>query len=272
MAADWIGRYFVGRTFLVWSWNATLGGSVFWGAPDLDDARAIATVYAAGGAPTDPPYDLVTDASRLDSVAPEVLAAFVPAVRRSFDKNEHRIRRHAIAGPPGVWGVVVAGVVPFVGAAHPWRLFAEPAAAYRWVERVEAGAAMAEVEAIVERERAQPPVLRGLRGYLAQNLTAAGVDDAARALAVAPRTLQRALARCGTTFQRELDSARVRAAVDLVNFTDRKLESIAAEVGLSSLSRLNDVFRRVLGVTPGQLRARRAATDVHEWLGRAVTR
>jgi AraC-like DNA-binding protein len=259
MAADWVGHYYVGRTFLVWSWSATLGGTVFWGTPAVDDALGIAGTFAAIGEPHDPPYDLISDASRLESVAPEALAAFVPAVRRSLERNEHRIRRHGVVGPDGIWGVVVAGVVPFISGSHPWKLFADPGAAYAWVEHADAGAAMAEVEAIVERERAQPPAIRALRGYLAGELAPATLDRAARALATSSRSLQRELARGGTTFQRELDHARVRTAVDLVNLSELKLEAIAAHVGLSSLPKLNDVFRRVLGVTPGQLRARRAS-------------
>jgi AraC-like DNA-binding protein len=256
-AADWVGRYVVGRSFVLWCWDASFGGSVFWGVPDLDDVRGIASIYALAGDTGKSPTQLISDASRLESLAPEALTALLPSVRHSAERNDARIRRHGYVVPAGIWGVVVAGVLPFVDADHPWRLFADPAAAYTYVEHADAAAARDEVEAIVEAARAQPPAIRALRGFLGEHLAAATLGASAQALAMSPRALQRELARGGTSFQHELDQARVRAAIDLVNLTDEKLEAIAAQVGLSSVSKLNDVFRRVTRVTPGQLRARR---------------
>jgi transcriptional regulator GlxA family with amidase domain len=73
---------------------------------------------------------------------------------------------------------------------------------------------------------------------------------AARALMVAPRSLQRYLANENTSFHAELQGARVCSARTLLRDTDWKLAAVAREVGFASAQHFNQVFRRYEGDPP----------------------
>lgn len=102
--------------------------------------------------------------------------------------------------------------------------------------------------------RGRSPVEQRLRSWLEHALLDATLDAAATALATSRRSLQRALCVAGTSFSAELHAARVRAACKLLGDTDDKVEVIARSVGAGSGSRLSTIFRRQLGITPGQFR------------------
>lgn len=87
----------------------------------------------------------------------------------------------------------------------------------------------------------------------------ANLEAAASALAVHPRTLERALARLGTTFSELLDQARRAAAADLLQATDLPFSAIASELGYSEQSTLTRSCRRWFNATPRSVR--RAARE-----------
>jgi len=70
--------------------------------------------------------------------------------------------------------------------------------------------------------------------------------------------LQRRLRAAGTSYGEQLRGARVDAAWQLVRFSDLKIDSIAARVGLGSASRLSAIFRADLGMTSAELRDARS--------------
>lgn len=74
--------------------------------------------------------------------------------------------------------------------------------------------------------------------------------SAARAMNVAPRSLQRYLANEQTSFHNELQVARIAAARRLLRETDWKLAAVAREVGFASAQHFNQVFRRFEGQPP----------------------
>ena len=114
----------------------------------------------------------------------------------------------------------------------------------------------AEVTSIVDEARGISPVVRGLRDFLDEAVPGATLEQAADVLGRPRRSLQRELALIGTSFRRELDLARVRAASALLENSDDKIEVIARRVGFQSASRLGTMFRRILGETPGEHRQR----------------
>jgi AraC-like DNA-binding protein len=71
--------------------------------------------------------------------------------------------------------------------------------------------------------------------------------------------LQRRLAERDTTFQRELAHARVDAAKKLLIDTDASLTEIAFDVGCASLPTFSALFRKIVGESPSQWRARERA-------------
>lgn len=96
-----------------------------------------------------------------------------------------------------------------------------------------------------------------LRAWLRDGGLHATLDQAAHALGVSGRSLQRRLGEGGSSFRAELEQARLAAAQRLLLDTDDKVAAIAAEVGASSESNFIAFFRRLTGQTPAAWRAAR---------------
>ncbi|MGW4891599.1 helix-turn-helix domain-containing protein [Kitasatospora sp. NPDC004240] len=79
----------------------------------------------------------------------------------------------------------------------------------------------------------------------------------AAGLGVAPRTLQRAFTRAGTTFQAELTAVRLDVAGHLVRRTRLPLAEVAAAAGFTDHPHLTRRFRQRYGCTPGEFRRSR---------------
>lgn len=84
----------------------------------------------------------------------------------------------------------------------------------------------------------------------------ATLDAAATALGLSPKTLERRLAKEGTSFTKLLDSLRADLARQYLADTDFRLEQIAYLVGYSEPAALVRAFRRWTGTTPAAFRAR----------------
>lgn len=97
-----------------------------------------------------------------------------------------------------------------------------------------------------------------VRRLLAETLGTTGLvlDDVARLMDTHPRTLQRALAAEGTTYELVLDDVRRVAALRLISTTDLRLMQIATMVGFSAQSTLSRAVRRWTGRTPREMRTR----------------
>lgn len=80
------------------------------------------------------------------------------------------------------------------------------------------------------------------------------LDEAARHMAVSPRTLRRALRDGGTSYQRLLDETRSRLAIDLLKNTNKKMSEIAEDLGYTDSANFNRAFKSWTGFTPGFFR------------------
>lgn len=91
---------------------------------------------------------------------------------------------------------------------------------------------------------------------LAQSLSTAPPDIAAVAdlLALHPRTLQRRLAREGTSFSRVLDQVRRHSAKRLLAMTDMPLSQVSALLGFAEPASLTRSARRWWGRSPSAMR------------------
>jgi AraC-like DNA-binding protein len=83
----------------------------------------------------------------------------------------------------------------------------------------------------------------------------ASVADAARALGIGVRTLNRRLADAGTSYARLRDEARHATARQLLRGTAMPVSEIAAQLGYANASALTSAFRRWSGMGPSQWRA-----------------
>jgi LacI family transcriptional regulator len=86
-----------------------------------------------------------------------------------------------------------------------------------------------------------------------------GVDQVAKHVNVSRSTLDsRFRTRLGRTVHDELQRVRMHAAKRLLTTTSLPTAEIAKRTGFSSVHYMNHVFRRELGVTPGEVRGRNA--------------
>ena len=95
-----------------------------------------------------------------------------------------------------------------------------------------------------------------MRATLDRNLHAVSLDGVATTLGVSVRTLQRQLQAAGTSYDAEVQMARVRLAQRLLTARDAKLGAVALEAGFATQAHFNAVFRRLTGETPGAWRKR----------------
>ena len=81
------------------------------------------------------------------------------------------------------------------------------------------------------------------------------VDEVARECGVTPAHLIRSFRRyLGMTPKQYMDSLRVEMACDLLKYTGKSMEAIAAESGFTEARQMRRVFRETVGVTPREYR------------------
>lgn len=84
------------------------------------------------------------------------------------------------------------------------------------------------------------------------------LDSLARAMAISPRVVQRALAAEGTSFRDALNAQRLQRAADLLraaSWAGARIVDVAYASGFSDLSHFNRAFRARFGMPPGAYRA-----------------
>jgi AraC-like DNA-binding protein len=158
----------------------------------------------------------------------------------------------ALVRPSGMNGAVVAGAFDVLPRPFPVAVFGDAESACAWLG-VEGAALVAALHAEVS---GLPRVVPALREFLDRHLSGVTLEEAARALALAPRTLQRKLGEAGTSFKGELAEARVRAARRMLADGDQPLTAIAYDVGCASLQHFSALFRRRTHESPSAFRAR----------------
>ena len=103
-----------------------------------------------------------------------------------------------------------------------------------------------------------PLVVRSL-AFIRENLQRGlQVEDVARAVSVSRRWLEQLYQRClGHTPSNEIRRLQIEISSKLLEETDWPLRVIARECGLSSAERLNVIFKRETGISPGRFRSQR---------------
>jgi AraC-like DNA-binding protein len=252
-----VGRYLVARRHLVWCHDPTLLGTALWGRPGEADVIELLDALAVARAPgVRASFDYLTDGRRVDGVDPAGYQLAVEYAQRELERLGKRVRRLAFVHGAGFSGTVLAGFFAHVLPHASARGFTDAAAAFTWLGRPDAAT---EVERLVDDAAGAPPITATLRAFLRARAGDCRLEEAARALGCSARSLQRRLDEEGTTFRRQLDDARVQAAIPLLLDGDDKLEAIAARLGFSSLPTFSRLFRRVTGRSPSAFRAGRGA-------------
>jgi AraC-like DNA-binding protein len=254
---DPVGRCVRGPTYLVWCFDPTICGTLYWGRPTESQARALLPLLGIDAHPAmRPPIDVLTDCRwvrRIDLAAFRVVRSY--ACTRIVDYAK-RIRRHAIVQHDGIAGAAIAGLYPMLRPRHPWRPFTNRLDAFAWLKRADA----AKVAVALDRAMPFPPddPVEGLRLLLAERAPGApSLAESAKALSVSIRSLQRALHTSGSTFRAEVARARMELAEELLVERDEKLDAVAVDAGFASRTSMERVFRRLTGAAPGKARPRR---------------
>jgi AraC-like DNA-binding protein len=251
-----VGHYAVAARQVMWCPNAVLIGSVHWGTLDDLAVRHLEDVLRlAESTHLAPSCDVVVDCRDVDTVDVNSLAIVIGG--RS-DRARISAGRHVLIVPPGPRGLLISGAL--LQRHCRWRVFQDEQEALASLDRAEVHAAHAEAARAVTAVRQVSPLIGQLRRDLADDLADTSVERCARRLATSVRSLQRELNRHGTSFSKELQRARLDAALDLLRYTDLKIEAIARRCGTGTSSRLSQLVRATFGVTAHALRERLRAT------------
>ncbi|HEY0974576.1 MAG TPA: AraC family transcriptional regulator [Solimonas sp.] len=114
----------------------------------------------------------------------------------------------------------------------------------------------ARAQSLLRKLSGEPALLRDLKAVLARNLANGRVslDDAAAALDLSARTLQRRLGELDRSFQSVLDEVRQHAAENLLRDASISLTQIAFLLGYTEQSTFHNAFRRWTQQSPGAFR------------------
>lgn len=116
----------------------------------------------------------------------------------------------------------------------------------------------------VARARLEPASRDDLNGVVSAQIRtqvlagAVSIENAARALDMSVRTLQRALRRDGTGFRTLANAIRARRASELLAGTEAPITEIATELGYSAPANFARAFRKASGLAPQDFRRRLA--------------
>lgn len=247
------GRALVGRRHVLWSAGPRQAGTTVWGDCEAADAASITAAWDYE-ARLEAPYCAVVDMSRVVHVEARAFAIVEADMRRRLRPLASRIRRQAIVRPGGFVGAMVAGFYPLLAPSFRWRVFSRSDEAFAWAFGESGPALEAELDGIVRAARESDEVVRVrsvVREALDEELT---LRDVARRLGRSARSVQRALARAGTSFRAEAASVRIEHARELLERTELKVESVARSVGLRSPSSFVAMFRAATGSSPTEYR------------------
>lgn len=246
--AAWRDSYVVERELCVFH-REKLFGVVVWGRPGVDEARKIVKARGAelvdhGG------HDLILDYRLVEVIDPEAFRVIADWVRGNSEALARVTTRVALVKPADPFAAAtVAGFYSVVKAPYPSQLCDTIAEAEAWLGVPTA----AIIDEIHEVSSAGHTVMTSL-GTLLEKQPSAGVEDAASALGMTARTLQRRLKDEGTTFLVESRKAKIRRAKHLLTTTDDKISAIANAVGCASAQHFTELFRAEVGVPPGTWR------------------
>jgi AraC-like DNA-binding protein len=233
-----------------------LWGFAVAGAVGGDAAIALVDALRLELEPDVAPHRSLIDARHLTAVEPRSFSAFSRYVETAHARLAAQVQALAIVRPPGLEGAVVAGFFQLLPPPYP--VFVVDSVDAGLVALGEDVAALAGLRAFLDDIGGDQLLTSRLRALCRQQ-PLLELDDAARALAVSTRTLQRRLREAGTSFSDVVADARLQEARARIEGSDAPLTTIALDAGFSSLQHLGQATRKAFGLSPSALRARARA-------------
>jgi AraC-like DNA-binding protein len=241
--------YLVERDFCAFH-TGSLFGYVAWGRPGIAVAQTIVAVRRVEL--DDPgPHHVILDYRLIEVVDIEAfrtLGEFLTTNRETLARVTTRV---ALVQPHEPFAAAtVAGFYAVVKSPYPSQLCTTLDEAEAWLGVPTIGP----VSEVCEASAAGRSTTTALVALL-ERQPGLAVDEAAKALGLTGRTMQRRLQAEGTTFLAEARKATVRRAKHLLVTTDDKISDIARAVGCTTAQHFTELFRTETGMPPAAWRS-----------------
>jgi AraC-like DNA-binding protein len=242
-----VGRFTSTACCVVWCVSRALCGVYFWGRPSAEELLYVSRIAEAYPRWMADKFQVVVDGREVDALDGEALSVQMAWLMQ----HGSQLLKHA-----EIWSIVAEGSVvarlatamPTLGAGEGFRITSKALEAYRAVAGVGADALSASVDASVAQVRGLPRELHVIRALLRRRLDAK-IDDAAKALGMSTRSLQRWLTREDSSFHQEVVAARFALASELLLTSDLKVAAIGARLHISERA-VTLLFHEQTGLTP----------------------
>lgn len=254
--------YFAGRDHLFFVPSPTLIGGCAWGAPDeLAAARLLAIATAPTATGMEERCDVVLDLSRVRGVPTAAFQTLFQGAVAHRDLLAGKVRRQALIRGEGILASAIEGFASLMQAKHAVHTFESLASALAWLGVRNAPALIAEVNQLCDDLERGSQWRVQLGRWIEANCVDPTLEDAAHALALSPRTLQRRLSEHDLRFSTMVADARLQRARHELVTTNDKIEVIALRLGYRSHSAFARSFQRQTSLSPADYR--RAHTKLH---------
>ena len=246
-----IGHYTALPTVIVWASSPSLCGGIAWDVPSEEDARTVTRTFDHYEL-MDNPFSMVIDARRMTGFAPGALPILFGWIAANHVGLAARLRLQVNLIEAGPIGFIAAGMINSIRGSHPMQVSTDAHEAYRAAGGDAALSLVKELDDLVMRVRGVPSELLALRSRLVNDLEVS-LERAASDIGISTRSLQRVLAKHGSSFKDEVTSARLALAMRLLASTDDKLALVASRVGISERA-LTSLFRARTSLAPAEWR------------------
>ncbi|MFO0734332.1 MAG: helix-turn-helix transcriptional regulator [Labilithrix sp.] len=242
----------MGDAWIYFCVDAGLYGFALWGTPAAEDMAALVSLLTVELDRV--PHVAIVDVRDLEAALTPSFEALAGYFFEHAATLAERVTRSVIVKGKGMTAAIAAGFMETVPPTFHASLASELTEALTTLGRADASEVAAAIDAAKNEARGTPGFVRTLQSWLDAHLEGS-IDDAAHALALATRTLQRRLTEASTSFAEQGRLARVRAAKRLLVETDAPITTIAIDVGCSSPQHLSTLFKQYVGQTPSEWRA-----------------
>ena len=254
------GAFVAGASWLYFCADPSLYGFVLWEVPSESDMAALVRLMEDELA-LRPPHAAYVDVRRLRVALSPSFGELAKFFATRADDLARAVTRGAIVRGDGITAAIAAGFMATVPSTFSATTWTEPVRALEdlGVTKDRASALAEALDRAYDEAAGTPHVLGALQDWLENHLADPSLDDAARALAMASRTLQRRLSDASTSFLDEVGKARVRVAQRMMLASDVPISNVALDVGCASPQHFASLFKKFVGETPTAWRKRMAS-------------
>src|SRR5215472_297204 len=193
LAPDPRGKYFAGRTWLsFFAAHGRFSGTLVWGEPSVADVELWGACADLRLSPACPPHASLFDGHRIEHLSPSTFGALARFASRSLAGFQQRVTRLGVVHGGSFAGAIAAGFTKLVPLPCPVEIFNDTSKALSWLGCDDDAPLLEELAQIHDDAKAVAPVVRQLASFL-QHHPRATLAEAARALALSTRSLQRRL-------------------------------------------------------------------------------